>query len=66
MRGTAAQAARAAKLAEEGVLRPGSGLLMMPPVLPLDMWEALAMAHQTRLAADSRPELDACTVVKSK
>jgi hypothetical protein len=58
MRSTATLAARATKLEDAGVQHQRRGVLVLPKVLPLDVWEQVAMRHQSRLveeAADERP-----------
>lgn len=55
MRGTAGQSKRLDKLEKPG--KPGAnpgGVLVMPPILPLDEWEALAIPQQQALANATR------------
>ena len=55
MLGTAAQATRLGKLEapSRSTTRPG-GALVVPPMLPLDVWERLAVASQGQLANKTR------------
>jgi hypothetical protein len=55
MLGTAAQAMRLGKLEapSRSTTRPG-GALVVPPILPLDAWERLAVAAQGQLANKTR------------
>ena len=55
MLGTAAQATRLGKLEapSRSTTRPG-GAVVVPPILPLGVWEKLAVAAQEQLANKTR------------
>lgn len=55
MLGTAAQASRLGKLEapSRSTTLPG-GALVVPPILPLDVWEKLAVSSQEQLASKTR------------
>lgn len=59
MRSTATLVARAAKLEDAEVQRHSRGVVLLPPILNVDTWEAIAMEQQEALAAATREGIDA-------